>query len=219
MKKFAVLCALALGAGQAGAAGVGVRAGTTGVGADVAFGVAPMVSARVGYSAFNYSRNYNDSDFKYDGKLQLKNTSLLLDISPPVVPLRISAGVVATGNKIDVTGTPNNGTYTVNGQTYPAAMINSINGQVKGQRSTAPYLGIGWGNVAGAGVNFYGDLGVMFMGGGKSSLDAQCTAAGAALCADPQFQSNVAAERQKLQDDVKSFKYFPVINIGVTFGF
>jgi O-antigen ligase len=51
--------------------------------------------------------------------------------------------------------------------------------------------------------------------------DAQCaaTASGTALCGSQEFKDNVAAERQKLQDDVKSFKYFPVINIGVTFGF
>ena len=221
MKKFAVWCALVLGASQAGAAGVGVRAGTTGVGADVAFGVAPLVSARLGYSAFNYSRNYNDSDFKYDGKLQLKNVSLLLDVSPPVVPFRVSAGVVSTGNKVDVVGTPANNFYTINGHQYASADVSSVTGQIKGQRSTAPYLGIGWGNVSGAGVNFYGDLGVMFMGGGKSSLDAQCaaTASGTALCGSQEFKDNVAAERQKLQDDVKSFKYFTVINIGVTFGF
>jgi hypothetical protein len=39
------------------------------------------------------------------------------------------------------------------------------------------------------------------------------------LCANQDFQNNVAAERQKLQDDVKGFKYYPVINIGVTVGF
>lgn len=219
MKKFWLGMALMTAAGSASAVGVGVRAGTAGIGADVAVGVAPMVAARVGFSSFNYTRSVNDSDFKYDGKLQLKNTSLLLDFSPPAVPIRLSAGLVSTGNKVDVTGTPNNGTYTLNGQSYPAAAIGSINGQVKGERSTAPYLGIGWGNVAGTGVNFYGDLGVMFMGGGKATLDAQCTAVGTLVCADPQFQKNLAAERQKLQDDVKGFKYYPVINIGVTVGF
>jgi hypothetical protein len=134
MKKFWLGMALMTAAGSASAVGVGVRAGTTGIGADVAVGIAPMVAARVGFSSFNYTRSVNDSDFKYDGKLQLKNTSLLLDFSPPAVPIRLSAGLVSTGNKVDVTGTPNNGTYTLNGQQYSAAQIGSINGQVKGER-------------------------------------------------------------------------------------
>lgn len=219
MKKILLGTALLALAGSASAVGVGVRAGTTGVGADVAIGVAPMVSARVGLSAFNYTRNFNDGDFKYDGKLQLKNTSLLLDFSPPVMPLRVSAGIVATGNKIDVTGTPANDKYTINGQTYLASEIGSVNGQIKGSRSTAPYLGIGWGNVAGTGFNFYGDLGVMFMGGGKAALNVNCGTliAGTPRC--DQAKADGEAERKKLEDDVKSFKYFPVINIGVTVGF
>lgn len=206
-------------AGSAGAVGVGVRAGTSGVGADVAFGVAPMVSARLGYSAFNTTHQMSDSDFKYDAKLQLKNASLLLDFSPPAMPLRLTAGLVASGNKVDVTATPNGGGYSLNGTQYSTAQIGHIDGQIKGARSTVPYLGIGWGNVSGTGVNVYGDLGVMLMGGGKARLDAQCTAVGAAVCASADFQRNLAAERSKLEDDVKGFNYYPVINIGVTAGF
>ena len=72
------------------------------------------------------------------------------------------------------------GRVPLNGTQYSTAQTGHIDGQIKG-RSTVPYLGIGWGNVSGTGVNVYGDLGVMLMGGGKARLDAQCTAVGAAV--------------------------------------
>src|SRR4029434_6824291 len=47
----AALCA----ANAASAAGVGVRIGTTGIGGDVAFGLVPTLSARVGYSYLSFN--------------------------------------------------------------------------------------------------------------------------------------------------------------------
>lgn len=53
-----------------------------------------------------------------------------------------------------MTGTPTNGTYTLNGNTYSAASVGSVGGPVAVGNKVAPYLGIGYGNVSGAGVNF-----------------------------------------------------------------
>src|SRR6185503_1637020 len=66
---------------SAQAAGVGARVGTTGVGGDVGFNVAPTLDARVGYSYFRYKTHYN-SDINYDAKFQLSNLNGLLDWSP-----------------------------------------------------------------------------------------------------------------------------------------
>ncbi len=205
-------------AGSAQAAGVGVRAGTTGVGADVGFRLVPTLSARLGYSGLSFSRDIDVTDIEYDGTLRLSNINLLLDFSPLPGPFRITGGFIFNDNKIDVTGRPTGGTYTLNGQAYPAAAIGSLSGTVKSGNSAAPYLGIGYGNVAGLGVNFYFDLGVMFQGTPGASLTATCgSAVPASVCS--QIQRDVAAEQSRLQDQISGFKYYPVANIGVTIGF
>jgi hypothetical protein len=52
----------------------------------------------------------------------------------------------------------------------------------------------------------------------KATLTGTCGAGlPSSLCA--QFQSDVAAEAVRLQNDVNRFKYYPVANIGVTIGF
>ena len=205
-------------AGAAHAAGVGLRAGTTGIGGDLGFSLMPTLSARIGYSGLSYNMTVDQTDVKYDTKLRLSNLNLLLDFSPLPGPFRITGGFIINDNKADVTGEPTNGTYTINGVTYPAAAIGSLGGTVKAGNRAAPYLGIGYGNVAGAGVNFYFDLGVMFQGTPSASLSATCgSALPAAACS--QLQRDVAAEQTKLQNEISGFKYYPVANIGITIGF
>jgi len=220
--KWMQACVLAVAtfgvAGAAQAAGVGLRAGTTGLGADVGFSLLPTLSARLGYSGLSYSTTVDQTDIKYDGKLRLSNLNLLLDFSPLPGPFRVTGGFIFNDNKVDLTGEPTNGTFTLNGVTYPAAAVGNLSGTVKSGNRAAPYLGIGYGNVAGFGVNFYFDLGVMFQGTPSASLSATCNSAlPAAQCS--QLQANVAAEQTRLQNEISAFKYYPVANIGITIGF
>jgi hypothetical protein len=220
-RSVAALClalAAALASAPAAAAGIGARIGTTGIGADLGFELVPTLSLRLGYSYLNYSTTLDDTDVTYDAKLKLSNPSLLLDFSPLPGPFRITGGLVFSDNGVNVTGKPTGGTFTFNGVTYPAAAVESLTGEVKAGSGLKPYLGIGYGNVAGFGVNFYFDLGVVFTGSPKATLNAVCGASlPSAQCA--QLQSNVAAEAAELQKSVDKYRYYPVANIGVTIGF
>ncbi len=188
-------------AGSAQAAGIGVRAGTTGVGADVAWSVAPTLSARIGYSALNWNKDVSTDRVTYDGKLKLSNLNTFLDFSP-LGPFRLTGGFIFNNNRYDVRGDLLGG---------------SLSGDVKAGRSAAPYLGIGYGNVSGLGVNFYADLGIMFQGSPRARLTANCGGLSASGCTA--LQNEVAAEQQRLEDKLKDFKYYPVANIGITIGF
>jgi|SRR5688572_15687383 len=206
-RRLVVVAAFAA-AGSAQAAGVGVRAGTTGLGADFGWDLAPTLGGRIGISAGQFSTDVDTSEVRYDAKAKLGNLNLFLDWSP-LGPFRISAGFIATSNKVDLNGQPSSGSG------MPAG--SSLTGTVKPERDFAPYLGIGYGNVWTAGVNFYADLGVMFQGTPQVSLNLNCGTASAAQCAAAQGQ--VAAEQQRVQDELKRFKYYPVLNIGITIGF
>ncbi len=211
LAKILIVAVISAATFSAQAAGVGVRAGTTGIGADVGVNVAPTLDARVGYSYFSYKTHYK-SDINYDAKLQLSNLNALLDWSPFPGAFRFSGGLIANQNKVDLHST--GGSFTVNGNAYASG---DVNGTVKSGRSVAPYLGIGYGNVARAGVNFYFDLGIMFMGSPKASLSASCGSLNATQCA--QLRSDLEEERAKIENDLKKYRYFPVANIGVTIGF
>lgn len=190
--------------GAAQAAGIGIRAGTTGIGADVAWGIAPAVSARLGYSALKWGYDVNTSNASYDGDLKLSNLSGLLDFHPLGPWFRITGGIILNDNKYQATGRPSSGSGSFSATVEPA-------------HRAAPYLGVGWGNVAGAGLNFYADLGVMFMGSPKATLNADCTGLTPSQCTT--LQSQAAAQQAELEDRLKHFKAYPVLNLGLTIGF
>jgi len=199
--------------------GIGARAGTTGAGLDLGFSLVPTLAARLGYSEFSLDRNFSSSDASYKGTLKLSNFSALLDWSP-LGPLRLSAGLVADNNKVNITATPQSGNFSLNGTNYDTTQLGSVTGTVKPKNSVAQYLGVGYGNVSGLGINFYADFGAMFQGGAKSSLSANCgpaAPAGSATC--NQIQSNVAGEQNSINNKVSGFKVWPVANIGLTVGF
>lgn len=202
MKRLLLAASLLAATGVAQAAGVGVRAGTLGLGGDIAWSVAPTLSARLGYSRLTWDRDFSTDNVRYDGELKLSNFNALLDFSP-LGPFRLTGGVILNDNRYEANGVASAGT---------------VSGHVKAGRRAAPYLGIGYGNVSGAGVNFYADLGVMFLGSPRASLSATCApGVGAAACTA--FQNDVGAEQRRLEDRLKRFKYYPVLNIGLTIGF
>jgi hypothetical protein len=199
-----VFAALTATAGAAQAWGLGARIGTTGVGADFGFDIAPTLGGRIGVSGGSFSTDFSTDDVSYDAKVKMANLALLLDWSP-LGPFRITGGIVPNNNKIDLNGQVSNNGGSVTGSVEPA-------------KSAAPYLGIGYGNVWTKGVNFYFDLGVMFQGSPQVALSATCNPGlGAAQCAA--IQSNVEAERQRVQNELEKYKYYPVANIGITIGF
>jgi hypothetical protein len=202
--------ALAAAAGSTQAGGVGVRAGTTGVGVDLGGDVLPTLGWRLGVSGMNVNTHVDTNDVRYDAKAKVLTGSLLLDWSP-LGPFRISGGFMPNRNKIDLTGQPSG-----SGGSSVVPAGSSLTGEVKPERSFAPYLGVGYGNVWTRGVNFYFDLGIMFQGSPEVSLSLNCGSASPAQCAAA--QSQVEAERQRVQDKVDRYKYYPVANIGLTIG-
>ena len=202
-----LVAAMTAAAGAAQAGGVGVRAGTTGLGVDLGGDVVPTLGWRLGLSGMNVNTHVDTSEVRYDAKLKVLTGSLLLDWSP-LGPFRISGGFMPNNNKIDLTGQPSGG------GSFPAG--SSLSGNVKPERSFAPYLGVGYGNVWTAGVNFYFDLGVMFQGSPEVSLSLNCGSASTTDCNNA--QSRVEAERQRVQDKADKYKYYPVANIGLTIG-
>jgi hypothetical protein len=204
----AILAAALVGAaGSAQAGGVGVRAGTTGVGVDLGGDVIPTLGWRLGVSGMNVNTHVDTNDVRYDAKAKVLTGSLLLDWSP-LGPFRISGGFMPNRNKIDLTGQPSGG------GSFPAG--SSLTGEVKPERSFAPYLGIGYGNVWTRGVNFYFDLGVMFQGSPEVSLNLNCGSASATDCNTA--RARLEDERRRVQDKVDRYKYYPVANIGLTIG-
>jgi len=214
----ALACALLGSAGRSQAQGfaVGLKAGTLGAGLDLTVGLAPSVNLRVGAQGFSLSRTFTQEDVSYDGKADLRSAWLLLDVHPGGKGTRLSIGGVYSRNKI--TGTSNaSGTVTINGVTYPVASVGTIDGEATA-KDLCPYLGLGWGNAVqpGSRVRFAFDIGVFYQGAPKISLTAHPV--NPALV-PPTFFADLEKERQKVEDDASKYKFYPVVNLGLSYRF
>jgi hypothetical protein len=204
-------------ASSANAAGIGVRLGTTGIGGDVGFRLTDSLTARVGFAGLSVKRDFDEEDVRYEGEVKWRNISALIDWRF-LGQLRLTGGIVNAKNTVDLVGTPTGGTFTINDRVYQANEIGSLNGNVRLGKSATPYLGIGYGDISRPGLSFYMDLGVMFQGSPNLNLNATC---GAALSPTEcnTLQADVAAEEREVNEDVKKFKYYPVFNLGLAYGF
>ena len=193
--------------------------GTTGLGLHLSVPLQANLNARIGFNYLNYSYSENTSDVNYDFKLKLKTLDALLDWFPMDGAFRVSGGIVYNGNKIDAIGkSSSNGTYTLNGNTYTAASVGTINGNID-FRKAAPYIGIGWGNAAARdkGWGLSSDIGVLFQGSPNTSLTNSGCTLPASQCST--LKTDVAAENVKLRDKGNSFKAYPVLRAGVSYKF
>ncbi len=199
--------------------GVYAKGGTLGLGGGVGVGVTDSIRLRAGYTTYKYSKDKSESDVDYHGDMTVGGGEAMVDWHPFNGTFRLTGGLTFNRNKATLDAKPTGGTYTLNDVTYTAAEIGALDGNVSFQ-STAPYFGVGWGDVVDKAGNFsfIADIGVLFQGSPDVKLNATCgTGVDAATCAE--IQSNTAAEEKILSDDLSSLKYWPVISLGVAYRF
>lgn len=204
--------------------GISLDVGTTGVGLHLSAPVLDSVNVRVG---FNYYKNYGfktDTDrINYDLDLNIKNFDVLADWFPTRSEFRVTGGLVYNRNTIDGVGLPKqSGAFSVQGQTFSVAQLGRIDGQID-FRSVAPYLGVGWGNAASdmRGWGFTGDVGVMFQGRPRVTLGTSGCSLPSPGCEllSVALVPVIRTETDRLNDDFKHYRYFPVIRVGITYRF
>ncbi|MBU1776312.1 MAG: hypothetical protein KJ899_06695 [Gammaproteobacteria bacterium] len=215
------LCASFATAVQAEGLGVYINGGTTGFGLGLATGT-DTLTGRLSFDTWKRTFTQNDSNGSYTGDLKLQNLSALVDWYPFAGTFRTTFGLVANGNKATLKANAVSGTYTFDGTPYDVNDVGSFSAEMK-FNSTAPYLGVGWGNPVAKDKTwgFVMDLGVMFQGAPKVTATATCSASYAtnfpADCA--QMQSDVAAGATQLEEDLKDYKYYPVVSVGLSYRF
>ena len=213
---FAAALSLAgtLAQGQA----LAVKAGTYGVGLELEYGLNSHFGARLQLDGGSISHSINKTSVDYNGHIRFENALALADWHPSAGSWRMSAGLVYNNNRIDLTGVPSSGTFTINHNAYPAASVGSLRGTLDFNK-VAPYLGTGWG-ISPRGAGFFGslDLGVLWQPQ-HLSLTATCGAAIQGTPACNQLQTDTATEQTKLQDQTHVFRWWPVLQVGIGWRF
>jgi hypothetical protein len=197
---------------QSSSLAAGVNLGTPGVGAELQLQLSDSLVLRGDVDWLSYSRDEGYSGVDYDGKLKSTTAGLFADWHPGGGAFLISAGAYFGERNLDLTATPT-GNVTIGGQTFTPAQVGRIDGRAE-MSSFQPFLGIGfdntfsregpWGFRALAGVAFSGEP------------DVNLTASGGTFSNDPTFQARLQQEEAEVREDVEAFRYYPVLQIGLT---
>lgn len=228
----AVPCALMLSTANAATpqVAVGGSLGLMGIGADLFVKFNDKVNGRLSGRFGSIDADGEEDGIDYNGSLDLSTTGALIDFHPWGGSFRITGGVYSNSNELDLEATsPNNAE--IGDVTY-----NITDGKVNSNvsfDSTAPYLGIGWGNPmkAGSRWTFMTDIGVLFQGSPSADIsatgDVELNRNGQTLgfeigdgsALDQEFQGELKKEQDNLNDDLEDFDMMPVVSVGLSYRF
>lgn len=193
--------------------GVGLKAGTLGLGIEARWAALSFLDLRLGGNAYSYATDRRYADVRYEADFTLETYYLTANFHFPLTPFRFTAGAFANGNEAILVGAES-GDYVLGGQVWTQAQVGTLTG-ITTFSSTSPYLGLGFDfEVFGkAGVNF--DVGVLWQGDPQVSL----TAAGGTEAGNPLFEAAVQQEAIQLANDLNSFKAYPVASLSFVYNF
>lgn len=210
MKNMMFTLAMAAGfatSAQAQDAQVAVGLGTLGLDVSASTRISPDFGLRgiVGYGRL--SRNETLSGNPAEATLRTGGLALLGDWHPGGGNFRVSGGAFLSRYEASATST---GSVELNGDTYTA----TVNALIEAERSVSPMLTIGYESTPSAsGWAISSEVGAILTGL-SSLLDGTATGA-----INAEFQSDLAAERARLADEVGGISALPFVRLGVAYRF
>lgn len=210
------ILAVTLSAPAVAQVGIGIRASTLGVGGEISLRPSRYLGLRAGGQYLRFTRTATIEGIDYDMTPKLQSGTAILDLHPFGGSFHLSGGMVWNSNQGDVVARLA-GPITIGGQTYQPDQVGSLTGKVAYDTDYAPYAGLGF---AGRGrVSLLFDLGLVFSGYPTVSLTGSPNLTGVEKDV---FDQNVAQEVADIQADIESrsyLKYYPVVSLGLRFGF
>lgn len=212
--------------------GVGLTAGTTGLGGQIAVPYGAYWNLRAGVSYLGYSRTFHSSNgYPIDGHLRLAAAQATVDWFPLAGGFHVSLGVIVpdlTKASARVALTANE-TITVNGTDYSTDAANPLRGTgYVTVNKLAPMLTVGWGNLIPRdyhkrfSVPF--EIGAAYQGAPTARVSMSGDVCDQKRCtpvaANAGFNHNVEVVRSDLNRNLSAYgRFFPVISIGIGYRF
>lgn len=192
---------------------VSIDAGTTGIGLDGVVRLHERVNARVGFHTISYSSTatVDDLDVGLDAvsSFEVSNISAMVDYFPFKRFVKLSAGLYYVLNfNFDGTITPNED-YEMDGRMFSPDRLGYLNANLNYSNGISPYLGIGFGNAVGKGwpVKFNMNIGMIYTGAPNLNMEGEGMIA------------PTADNAESFQTGLNEFKWYPVLNVGISYAF
>jgi hypothetical protein len=192
--------------------GVGVKAGTLGIGLEGTWRPLPYLDLRLGGNTYDYQFDGSKSGINYDATLALNTYYVSGNINFPLSPFRLSGAVYSNGNELQLRSAET-GNVQIGDITYTPAEIGTLTSTTS-FAGTAPYLGIGFDFTLFTKLGLNLDMGVLWQGEPQVAMSSD-----GLLADNPAFQAELERERLELEDDLNNFKAWPVVSLGFVYNF
>ena len=193
---------------------IGARAGTLGFGAEAALGLSDHFVVRGGLGSFIFDFTGDYGEVEYAVTPPSMTGTLGIDLYPGDGSFRLMAGLMFRDGDFEM----ESGNITEHGPIEIGDGEYDESGTLHGTlatKSTAPFLGIGFGRHTDGGFGFFVDLGVAFVGEADVTLEAQ-----GPIATVPGFQEDLEREAQFIEDEAAPYlKYWPILSLGVKIPF
>jgi hypothetical protein len=189
---------------------IGARAGTLGFGAEAVVGLSDNLAIRGGLGSCFYEWDGDYDEVTYTVSPPSLVGTLGVDFYPAGGSFRLMAGLMFRdgdfeGQSGDLSEA---GGVELGDSEYDQA--GTLHGSIT-SKSTAPFLGLGFGHHTQGGFGLFLDLGVAFVGDPEVGLTAQ-----GPIASVQGIQEDLVKEAQKVEDDLGSYlNYWPILSFGV----
>ncbi len=190
--------------------GIGVKASTLGAGVELGVSLSDRFVLRGALNKYSKGDNQTIDGIDYTADLDLNSTSLFLDWHPLKGTFHLTAGYLMSSNQLSASATPSQAVV-IGDNTYQPSDVGRIDALV--DLGSGPYVGLGWGNLPAKGLGFSVELGVVQMGAPDADLSID----------DPNgfiaANNDIEKERANIENDLDQFDTYPVVSVGLSYGF
>jgi hypothetical protein len=195
-------------------AGVGVRVGTLGAGAELAIGLTNRVVARGGVGFVPSVVEPKATFDNIDVKLTLPtvyNAGIDLYLNGA---FRIGGGILFRKKDPRLKADPFTSSQNIGGTTFAPDEIGTLSGVIDSSND-APYVLIGFGKHTADRVGLFLDVGVAFMGDPNVTLKSE----GGSKSNDAATKTALDQEAQSFESDTRAYlRYWPILSLGLRVG-
>ncbi|MGW8267360.1 MAG: hypothetical protein ACWGSQ_13420 [Longimicrobiales bacterium] len=183
------------------------RAGTFGLGGEVAFGLSDGFVLRGGYGffPFDYEDSYGGEDYTVEFPSSIWSAGI--DIYLGGGPIRLMGGVMGRTGDVEMTSEWT-GSREIGGIVYDVP--GAISGVLE-QSAIAPFAGIGFGKHTAGGFGFFLDVGAAYSG----QADIEMSVSGDVALV-PGIEEAVQAEADMVEEEIGGLlKFWPIVSLGI----
>lgn len=198
---------------------VSITGGSLGVGPEVDFRWSEHIGVRANATFLSVSHSINSDDIGYDGKIKLKSGGAMIDLYPFGGGFRVSGGLRLNGNKARAVATPTGPVYIGDNQ-YQPSQIGTLTATTS-LNYVAPAATLGYAGGFSKHVVFAVEAGALFQGTVKVNpltyTGACASAAAPAACST--LAADIESERQSVNNDIKDYKIYPILQLSIGYRF